>query len=260
MAFGKKKNQTVETVKPQEAIDRLIMEQLDDNDNKAAKLVDQLKEGSPLIINFETLDPTAANKMLAFFAGACYALEGRSVKINEKTYLFGYEESYGYLVGTHARDKDAITAVMMLCEAAAYYKKKGLTLWDQMIKIYEKYGFYKEGISTITLKGADGAVKMKELLDSIRNNPPSELGGYKVTRVRDYQTGVIVDTKTGKESETGLPKSNVLYYDLEDDAWCCVRPSGTEPKVKFYMGVKGKSFEDSKKQIIELEKNILSFD
>lgn len=172
-------------------------------------------------------------------------------------YLFGFEESYGCLVGTHARDKDAITAVMMLCEAAAYYKKKGLTLWDQMMNIYKKYGFYKEGISTITLKGADGAIKMKELLDSIRNNPPTELGGYKVTKVRDYQTGKIVDCKTGKESATGLPTSNVLYYDLEDDAWCCVRPSGTEPKVKFYMGVKGKSLDDSESKLEKLKKSMM---
>ena len=172
-------------------------------------------------------------------------------------YLFGFEESYGCLVGTHSRDKDAITAVMMLCEAAAYYKKHGLTLWDQMMKIYEKYGFYKEGISTITLKGADGAIKMQELLDYIRNNPPKELGGYKVTRVRDYKKGTIVDCKTGKESETGLPTSNVLYYDLEDDAWCCVRPSGTEPKVKFYMGVKGSSIEDANKKLEKLKASML---
>ncbi len=169
-------------------------------------------------------------------------------------YLFGYEESYGCLVGTHARDKDAITAVMMLCEAAAYYKKKGLTLWDQMIKIYEKYGFYKEGISTITLKGADGAEKIKELMENIRKNPPKKLGEYKVTKIRDYKTGKIVDTKTGKESETGLPESNVLYFDLEDAAWCCVRPSGTEPKVKFYMGVKGKSMKDSEEKLEDLKR------
>jgi len=174
-----------------------------------------------------------------------------------KEYLFGFEESYGCLVGTHARDKDAITAVMLLCEAAAFYKKQGLTLWDQMINIYNKYGFYKEGISTITLKGADGAVKMKELLDSIRSNPPKELGGYKVTRVRDYKTGIIVDNKTGKESETGLPTSNVLYYDLEDDAWCCVRPSGTEPKVKFYMGVKGTSLSDADSKLEKLRRSMM---
>ena len=172
-------------------------------------------------------------------------------------YLFGFEESYGCLVGTHARDKDAITAVMLLCEAAAYYKTKGLSLWDQMIEIYKKYGYYKEGISTITLKGADGAEKIKELMDTIRNNPPKTLGGYKVTKVRDYKTGIIRDTKTGKETETGLPKSNVLYYDLEDNSWCCVRPSGTEPKVKFYMGVKGKSMKDSETKLGILKKDMI---
>ena len=172
-------------------------------------------------------------------------------------YLFGFEESYGCLVGTHARDKDAITAVMILCEAAAYYKKHGLTLWDQMIKIYEKYGFYKEGISTITLKGADGAQKIQELMNRIRNNPPKKLGDYKVLSFRDYKTGKIIDYKTGKESETGLPTSNVLYYDLEDNGWCCVRPSGTEPKVKFYIGVKGKSMEDAEKKLNNLKSAML---
>ena len=187
---------------------------------------------------------------------------GEKIRQFEETgsheYLFGFEESYGCLVGTHARDKDAIVAVMMLCEAAAYYKKKGLTLWDQMMNIYKKYGFYKEGISTITLKGADGAIKMQELLNSIRNNPPKKLGNYKVKRVRDYQTGKIVDCATGKESDTNLPKSNVLYYDLEDDAWCCVRPSGTEPKVKFYMGVKGKSLEDAEKKLEQVKESMLN--
>ena len=187
---------------------------------------------------------------------------GEKIRQFEETgsheYLFGFEESYGCLVGTHARDKDAIVAVMLLCEAAAYYKKKGLTLWDQMMNIYKKYGFYKEGISTITLKGADGAVKMQELLNSIRNNPPKKLGKYKVTSVRDYQTGKIVDCKTGKETETNLPKSNVLYYDLEDNAWCCVRPSGTEPKVKFYMGVKGTSIEDAEKKLKEVKESMLN--
>ena len=174
-------------------------------------------------------------------------------------YLFGFEESYGCLVGTHARDKDAIVAVMMLCEAAAYYKKQGLTLWDQMINIYEKYGYYKEGISTITLKGADGAVKIKELMESIRNNPPKTLGDYKVLKFRDYQKEIIVDNKTKKETPTGLPVSNVLYYELEDDAWCCVRPSGTEPKVKFYMGIKGKSMEDAEEKLNSLKDAMLKF-
>ena len=186
---------------------------------------------------------------------------GEKIKEFEETksheYLFGFEESYGCLVGTHSRDKDAITAVMLLAEAAAYYKKQGLTLWDQMIKIYEKYGFYKEGITTITLKGADGAVKMKELMESIRNNAPKKLGGYKVTKIRDYKSGIIVDTKTGKESKTDLPVSNVLYYDLEDSAWCCVRPSGTEPKIKFYMGVKGKSLKDSEEKLSILKESMM---
>ena len=126
-------------------------------------------------------------------------------------YVFGFEESYGCLVGTHARDKDGITAVMMLCEAAAFYKKQGLTLWDQMLNIYKKYGFYKEETVMITLKGADGAVKIKEIMDSIRSNPPKEIGGYKVLEVRDYKTGVTVDMKTGKEGKTGLPG---FYYRL----------------------------------------------
>ena len=168
---------------------------------------------------------------------------------NSHTYLFGFEESYGCLVGTHARDKDAIVAVMALCEAAAYYKEQGLTLWDQMIKIYEKYGFYKEGLLSITLEGADGAQKIKEMLENMRSHPITKIGDSKVTKFRDYEKGIIKDIETGKEEETTLPKSNVLYYDLEEDAWCCVRPSGTEPKIKFYMGVKGTSMEDAENRL-----------
>ena len=173
-------------------------------------------------------------------------------------YQFGFEESYGCLVGTHARDKDAIVAVMLLCEAAAYYKKQGITLWDQMLNIYKKYGFYKEGISTITLKGADGAEKIKEIMNKIRSNPPKQFGDYKINKVRDYQLNRIVDLKTGKEKETGLPTSNVIYFDLDDCAWCCVRPSGTEPKVKFYMGVKGKSMDDADKKLEGLKAEVLN--
>ena len=168
---------------------------------------------------------------------------------NSHTYLFGFEESYGCLVGTHARDKDAIVAVMALCEAAAYYKEQGLTLWDQMIKIYEKYGFYKEGLLSITLEGTDGAQKIKEMLENMRSHPITKIGDSKVTKFRDYEKGIIKDIETGKEEETTLPKSNVLYYDLEEDAWCCVRPSGTEPKIKFYMGVKGTSMEDAENKL-----------
>ena len=179
---------------------------------------------------------------------------------NDKEYVFGFEESYGCLVGTHARDKDAVTAVMMLCEAAAFYKKQNMTLCDQMTNIFEKYGYYKEDITTITLKGADGAEKMKELLEKIRSNPLKEIGGYKVINIRDYQSGNCVNLKTGKETEIKLPKSNVLYYDLEDDGWCCIRPSGTEPKVKFYMGVKGKSEEDAIHRIEKIKENMNNLD
>ena len=185
---------------------------------------------------------------------------GEQIRNFEKThsheYLFGFEESYGCLVGTHARDKDGITAVMMLCEAAAFYKKQGLTLWDQMIKIYEKYGFYKEGGATITLKGADGAEKMKEMLDEIRKNPPTKLGDNKVIETRDYLLGKVENLVTGEKGKTTLPKSNVLYYELDNDAWCCVRPSGTEPKIKFYMGVKGTSLEDANKKLQKLSKAV----
>ena len=167
---------------------------------------------------------------------------GEQIKFFEQnhshTFLFGYEESYGCLVGTHARDKDAVVAVMALCEAAAYYKKQGLTLWDQMLKIYEKYGYYKETLVSVTMKGVDGAEKIQSILKQMRENPLKQIGNYKVLAVRDYDADTRLDMETGKVTATGLPKSNVLYYELEHDAWCCVRPSGTEPKVKFYMGVK----------------------
>lgn len=182
---------------------------------------------------------------------------GEKIKEYEKTgvheYLFGYEESYGCLVGTHARDKDAVVAVMMLCEAAAYYKTKGQTLWDAMISMYEKYGYYKEGIISITLEGLDGAEKIKRIMQNLRENPIEAIGEYKVLKQRDYDKDEIVDKKTLKTSKIGLPKSNVLYYELENDAWCCVRPSGTEPKIKFYIGVKGQTMEDGEKQLKELE-------
>lgn len=172
---------------------------------------------------------------------------GEQIKFFEQTgshtYLFGYEESYGCLVGTHARDKDAVVAVMALCEAAAYYKEKGLTLWDQMLNIYEKYGYYKEDLVSLTMKGVDGAERIQKILADMRSNPLKQIGDYEVLALRDYEADTRLDMKTGKVEPTGLPKSNVLYYELERGAWCCVRPSGTEPKVKFYMGVK----EDSLK-------------
>ena len=181
---------------------------------------------------------------------------GEQIKLFEQnhnhTYLFGYEESYGCLVGTHARDKDAVVAVMALCEAAAYYKSKGLTLWDQMLVLFEKYGYYKEGLYTLTLKGQEGAAKIQEILKSFRSNPPKQIGEYKVLAFRDYEEDIIQNDVTGETTKTGLPKSNVLYFELEDQAWCCVRPSGTEPKVKLYMGVKGIDMQDAQNRLEQL--------
>lgn len=148
-------------------------------------------------------------------------------------YLFGFEESYGCLIGTHARDKDAIVATMALCEAAAYYKTKGMTLWDAMVDMYERYGYYKDSIQSITLKGIEGLQKIQEILETLRKNPPMEVGGYRVLKARDYEADIIKDITTGEVTPTGLPASNVLYYDLTDDAWLCVRPSGTEPRSNF---------------------------
>ena len=172
---------------------------------------------------------------------------------NEYECLFSYEEAYGCIIGTHARDKDGIVAVMTLCEAACYYKEKGMTLWDAMIAMYEKYGYYKEKQFSITLKGIEGAEAIKQMMENMRNNPPKEIAGEKVLSVGDYLAQTICYTDSGKCESTNLPKSNVLYYDLTNDSWCCVRPSGTEPKIKFYMGVKGTSLEDADKKLNELE-------
>lgn len=169
----------------------------------------------------------------------------------DKTYLFGFEESYGCLIGDYARDKDGIAAVMSLCEAASYYKSKGKTLWEAMQDIFEKYGYYKESQVSITLEGADGAKKIKEMMDKMRNTEISKIGDYRVLSFRDIENNIKKDLKTGKITETGLPKSNVLYYELENNSWCCIRPSGTEPKIKVYFGIKGTSNEDA---IIKLEK------
>ncbi len=167
-------------------------------------------------------------------------------------YVFGLEESYGCLAGTHARDKDAVVAVMCLCEMAAWCKKNGKTVWDQMLELYEKYGYFKETQYAITLKGIEGSKQIAEIMDKLRKNPPKEFGELKVVEVRDYDSGKVVNLETGEESETGLPKSNVLYFDLTNDSWCCARPSGTEPKLKFYMGVKGTSLEDAQAKVEKL--------
>lgn len=170
---------------------------------------------------------------------------GEQIKFFEQNqdheFLFGYEESYGCLEGTHARDKDAVVAVMSLCEAAAYYREQGISLCEQMENLFEAYGYYKEDLCTVTLKGQNGAKQITALMERIREHVPTELGGCRVLSFRDYESGIVKNPVTGEETETGLPKSNVLYFELEEDAWCCVRPSGTEPKIKFYVGVKGES-------------------
>ena len=177
---------------------------------------------------------------------------------NSYKYLFGFEESYGCLIAPHARDKDGISAVMALCEATAFYKNKGWSLWEQMIKIYEKYGYYREGQVSIVLKGADGAEEIKNKMAKMRFNPPTELAGLNVLEVRDYQEHVIKKAN-GEVSETDLPTSNVLYYELSNNSWCCVRPSGTEPKIKFYMGVKGSTMQDAENQLAVLSEAMKKF-
>ena len=177
---------------------------------------------------------------------------------NSYKYLFGFEESYGCLIAPHARDKDGISAVMALCEATAFYKNKGWSLWEQMIKIYEKYGYYREGQVSIVLKGADGAEEIKNKMAKMRSNPPTELAGLNVLEVRDYQEHVIKKAD-GEVYETDLPTSNVLYYELSNNSWCCVRPSGTEPKIKFYMGVKGSTMQDAENQLAVLSEAMKKF-
>lgn len=193
-------------------------------------------------------------KMIEVLTGFKYI--GEQIKWFEENntynYVFGLEESYGCLAGTHARDKDAIVAVMCLCEVAAWCKKNNKTVWDMMVEMYEKYGYFKEDLYTITMKGKDGAEQIAAIMEKLRANPPKEFGAWKVKEMRDYKSGKTVNPETGEEGETGLPASNVLYFDLSDDSWCCARPSGTEPKIKFYMGVKGSSLEDASVKVTAL--------
>ena len=188
---------------------------------------------------------------------------GEQIKLFEQTgsnnYVFGLEESYGCLAGTHARDKDAVVAVMCLCEMAAWCKKNGITVWDQMLNLYEKYGYYKETQYAITLKGIDGAAQITEMMNRLRSNPPRNFGDLTVKEFRDYDRDVAVNLETRQEKSTGLPKSNVLYFDLSNDSWCCARPSGTEPKIKFYMGVKGDSLEDAKARVEKLTEDLKAY-
>ena len=185
---------------------------------------------------------------------------GEQIKFFERdhsyNYVFGLEESYGCLAGTHARDKDAVVAVMCLCEVAAWCKKQGITLWDQMINLYEKYGYYKETQYAITMKGIDGSRQIAAIMDKLRKNPPKNFGDLQVVEMRDYDLDQTTNMATGEVTPTGLPKSNVLYFELTNDSWCCARPSGTEPKIKFYMGVKGASLEDAQNKLAQLTEDV----
>ena len=216
------------------------------------------------IVTTNMADPIAAKygvKLIEVLTGFKYI--GREILRFEETgsnnYVFGLEESYGCLAGTHARDKDAVVAVMCLCEVAAWCKSNGKTVWDQMLDMYEEYGYYKEDLYTITLKGIDGSKQIQAIMDGLRNDPPKKFGDLNVLKIRDYDKGVITDLKTKETSETGLPKSNVLYFDLDNDSWCCARPSGTEPKIKFYMGVKGDSIEDAAQKNKKLTEALKSY-
>ena len=188
---------------------------------------------------------------------------GEQIKLFEQTgsnnYVFGLEESYGCLAGTHARDKDAVVAVMCLCEVAAWCKKMGITVWDQMLRLYEKYGYYKETQYAMTLKGIDGAAQIQAIMDKLRSNPPKSFGDLRVKEFRDYEKDTVLDLETGETKPTGLPKSNVLYFDLTNYSWCCARPSGTEPKIKFYMGVKGTSLEDAQVRLEKLTEDLKAY-
>jgi phosphoglucomutase len=188
---------------------------------------------------------------------------GEQIHIFEQTgkhnYVFGLEESYGCLAGTHARDKDAVVAVMCLAEVAAYCKKLGITLWDMMMEMYDKYGYYKETQYAITKKGKEGLEEIAQMMEKLRNDPPRAFGDLKVKEFRDYKMQRTVNIETGEEGKTDLPVSNVLYFDLENDSWCCARPSGTEPKIKFYMGIKGTDLLDAQQRLDALTEAVKSF-
>lgn len=226
-------------------------------------ILSQKKEMGMLPENGAVVTTIVSGKMAREIAGAYnvdlietltgFKYIGEQIKFFEQNhqheYLFGYEESYGCLVGTHARDKDAVVAVMALCEVAAWCKKQGITLADQMEKLFETYGFYKEALCTVTLKGQEGAKKIASMMENIRRKVPKQVGEWKATQFRDYKEDVLLDFAAGTKGTTGLPASNVLYFELEDSAWCCIRPSGTEPKIKFYMGVRGQNSEDADRRL-----------
>ncbi len=231
------------------------------------KAVGALPENAALVETIVTTDMAKAIaqaygvKLIEVLTGFKYI--GEQIKLFEQQgtyeYVFGLEESYGCLAGTYARDKDACVAVMMLCEVASWCKSRGMTLWDAMVDLYQTYGYYKEGLETMTLKGMDGAAQIQSMMERMRSNPPKNLGEYEVLAVRDYKEDTRKDLKSGEIMKTGLPSSNVLYYELSNHAWCCVRPSGTEPKIKFYFGVVGESMEDSKDKLEALNKAMIEY-
>lgn len=233
--------------------------------------ISQMKEKG-ILPNNGMFITTVVSSNLAYDIAKYYGLQIREVltgfknigeqmklaEINKDAkYVFGFEESYGCLIGDYARDKDGISAVMALCEAAAYYKTKGLTLWDQMINIYEKYGYYKETQISIVLEGSEGAKQIKEMMEKLRTVDIEKIGDYKVLKFRDYREDIVKNMNTKEVANPGLPKSNVLYYELENNFWCCVRPSGTEPKIKLYMGVKGTSSEDANEKLEQLKEAMI---
>ncbi len=216
----------------------------------AAGLIPADGEVVKSIVTTNLVDAVAANygcRLVECLTG--FKWIGQQILREERTgtghYMFGMEESYGCLIGAYARDKDAVSASVALCEAAAYYKTKGMTLWDAMLAMYEKYGYYKDAVKSISLAGIEGLAKIQTIMETLRGNTPVRVGDYTVLSVRDYKLDTVRDMKTGEVKPTGLPASNVLYYDLNDNAWVCVRPSGTEPKIKLYYGVKGSSMEDA---------------
>ena len=227
----------------------------------------QLPQNGALVETIVTTDMAKAIanaygvKLIEVLTGFKYI--GEQIKFfeqqNSYEYVFGLEESYGCLAGTYARDKDACVAVMMLCEVAAWCKSNNMTLWDEMLSLYERYGYYKEGLETMILKGADGAAKIQGMMDEMRNNPPKQIGSWKVVALRDYKKDTRTEIESNAVTKTGLPESNVLYYELSDNAWCCVRPSGTEPKIKFYFGVVGTNIMDSENKLDELRKAMLTY-
>lgn len=175
----------------------------------------------------------------------------------DRSYVYGFEESCGCLLGDYVRDKDGVAAVLMLCEMAQVLKNQGLTLWDRMLSLYEKYGCFVEKQRTVNFEGEDGAEKMSHIMDQIRGNTPKEIGAFKVYGFRDYKTGLRKDMTTGEEETLTLPKSNVMYFELNDNAWCCIRPSGTEPKLKMYFGVVGKDHTEAEENAKALEESFV---